>query len=809
MRVNLLMRLWLIFVLLLGLELSTHTEFAFAQFDDAFDDEFDDSAPPPPSTNRRDDAFDDDAFDDDAFDDEFDDDAIESTSQRSVVPAGLAGDAMDEEAAADSELEGEAFDIPAQVDARPPASTDDTVDDDASEGTTEAAVEFAQSQPASVPQKPRTREETRWRNRFLATNTYNGPVGGIRVVDAGSGPTSSWRVQLASEFFFSNDFLENGDDHEHVGGSLSMSWTPLDVLEVFASIQSYANSNATSDPELFQVLGDASFGAKGFYRVLPFLTVGGDLSLELLNTVGDIGFVFESTSVGLRGNLSADLRELPTSIPLIGRFNVQYYFDNSEALIDDVESKRYNGLTDPLPIAQETRHLVTRVERFSLGINRTDFLNLALGFEAPLQVTDDFFLSPLVEWSWSVPVNRQGYDCLFVPGDASDDGCLDRSGISSFPMFLTLGLRVAPPVKGLGFTLGADVGLTGTDDFVRELSGTAPYTIMMAASYAFDTRTPVVPPPVQVERVREIEVPGPPPVMGRIRGRVVEQGLGTAVSDAVVNFDVPELSGQVTGADGSFVSYRFPPGAVAMQITHPDYEPGNCTATLPSEELEEGEHLIEVRCALVALPREGAVNATVVSESGSPIANVNAALIGSMAQRVSVDSDGHFRLQQLRPGSYRIRLEAEGYMTQVVPFEIQSRNERELKITLAAVPRRSRVQIRPRGLQVRGRIQFQSGGVQLSDASDSILQEIAHVLLSNPELDPLEIQSHTDNSGDSARNMRLSEQRAELVRQRLIDLGVPSTRLSARGYGQSRPLVPNITPRNRAQNRRMQFIFQK
>ena len=88
-----------------------------------------------------------------------------------------------------------------------------------------------------------------------------------------------------------------------------------------------------------------------------------------------------------------------------------------------------------------------------------------------------------------------------------------------------------------------------------------------------------------------------------------------------------------------------------------------------------------------------------------------------------------------------------------------------------------------------------------------MLSELADSLLRNAEITELEIQGHTDNRGGRQHNQDLSQRRAEAVRTWLVNAGVASSRLSARGYGQDRPLAPNITARNRARNRRVQFMI--
>jgi outer membrane protein OmpA-like peptidoglycan-associated protein len=73
----------------------------------------------------------------------------------------------------------------------------------------------------------------------------------------------------------------------------------------------------------------------------------------------------------------------------------------------------------------------------------------------------------------------------------------------------------------------------------------------------------------------------------------------------------------------------------------------------------------------------------------------------------------------------------------------------------------------------------------------------------------VEIQGHTDNSGSRDGNQRLSDARANAVRDWLVKAGVAGGRLKAKGYGQDRPLAPNVTEANRAKNRRVQFIINK
>lgn len=764
---------------------------------------------------------------DDEFEDEFDDEY----EDREREPPRASRQGRRPSRAAEPEDEFGEDDGLDEDDEAPPArgrrdeGSDDGLDDGFDEGETAgdddaeqdefSDVEDGRGERAAAPAGQgrggdllRDRASAEWRNRrFVLHNSWYGPVGGIHVVDAGGGPSESFRAQLLTDFFFANGFLFPGDDNGHIGGSLSLSWSPWDFLEIYASLQSYANSNAAESPSLFQVLGDTRLGLKAYYEVLPFLTLGGDVQVALLNTVGDIGLVGESTSVGIRLNAAMDLRGLETPVPLIARLNLQYYFDNSSALTNRIERARYDAL-DPRTresYENETAHLLSRVERFALGINRTDFFNLAVGLEAPFTVMQDFTISPILEWQLGIPVNRQGYSCLYVE-DAflagEDDGCLAQQQLSAFPSTLTLGVRVMPPLRGLSLTAAVDIGTTGTSTFVRELAGNAPYDVILGFGYAFDTV-----PQVRIEErevERRVEVPAPVPPRGRLVGVVVERGTATPVAGAIVAYPGRDLSGQATDASGRFVSYELEPGEVVVELSHPEYEPGRCAGTIGRR---GGD--VEVRCELVALPRMGNLAASVRSDQGAPVVGATVQVTGPQSFTATTDASGNFARQGLPPGSYTARIDAEGFLLTQESFEVRARETASPQITVIARPRRSLVSLRAREIIIRRQVNFATDSAEILPDSTALLTEIADTLLRHPEIRRVEIQGHTDSNGDDAHNMDLSQRRADAVRDWLVRAGVEPGRLTAQGYGETRPLVPNITAANRARNRRVQFIIQE
>jgi outer membrane protein OmpA-like peptidoglycan-associated protein len=68
------------------------------------------------------------------------------------------------------------------------------------------------------------------------------------------------------------------------------------------------------------------------------------------------------------------------------------------------------------------------------------------------------------------------------------------------------------------------------------------------------------------------------------------------------------------------------------------------------------------------------------------------------------------------------------------------------------------------------------------------------------------IEGHTDNTGNSKLNQTLSESRAAAVMERLLQMGIEGSRLTAKGYGMDKPIDSNDTDEGRAKNRRVEFV---
>ena len=94
----------------------------------------------------------------------------------------------------------------------------------------------------------------------------------------------------------------------------------------------------------------------------------------------------------------------------------------------------------------------------------------------------------------------------------------------------------------------------------------------------------------------------------------------------------------------------------------------------------------------------------------------------------------------------------------------------------------------------------------LSSTATGNLDKLVTILKDYPDTN-IEVQGHTDSNGSDDYNMKLSERRAQAVSAYLRTRGVPSSRLTTKGYGETAPVADNSTDDGRAQNRRVTFLI--
>lgn len=101
-------------------------------------------------------------------------------------------------------------------------------------------------------------------------------------------------------------------------------------------------------------------------------------------------------------------------------------------------------------------------------------------------------------------------------------------------------------------------------------------------------------------------------------------------------------------------------------------------------------------------------------------------------------------------------------------------------------------------------INFATNSAELTPESFPELDRVIHLMQDNPNI-VIEISAHSDNVGSAWYNQTLSEKRAQSVVNYLLDFDMQKERIVAKGYGMSKPMVPNTSDENRALNRRVEF----
>ncbi len=686
-------------------------------------------------------------------------------------------------------------------------------------------------------------------------NSISGSVGLLHMQTPFSGAAGTFRTSFLSGYYSGSGFLCNSttkcatngtnateDEASTITSDIAISASLASYLEAYIGMHSMATSNSFGKPQLLQVVGDTNLGAKLFTPAKPdrIFAFGGSMDLWMLNGSGSLGI--SNADFTFRGMASIDLTrraDAKQRVPLRFHGSLGYLFDGSGSLITDVEKAR-------------SGNRISRVERFGLDINRVDSFLIGVGAEYVHKV-----VQPFLEWTFDVPMNfRQEYMCsLTTNGRSPGDGCLKTNGgFGSVPSRLSIGTRITPGIRGLQGLLAFDIGTGATSTFLEEVAPELPWRLFIGIGFAHDiTSSGAASAPQVVERLVQL----PPPPDYRVVGLVMDEKTQQPIPNAIVKFQGQSLTGMVTRPDGSFETTNLLPGTYSFAVTADGYREGACTvnvaaaaaptpgapvasavpsaATVPATPdaptaadpygvgvnpgaapsptaatAVSGPAVTNVACPLKAMPAVGAIQGALIDgETNQAIPGARLTIRDAKGRELSLEADGAgaFRFENVPVGSVKISVDAQGYMPANLDLEIKPKAEQRPTVTLNKRPKKSSVLVTANEVKITKQIHFSNDSAAIATDSMSLIQEIALTIKEHPELVRVEIQGHTDNSGAPAYNKRLSQERAEAVRNALISLGVESARLTAVGYGQDKALVPNSSDANKAKNRRVQMMI--
>jgi outer membrane protein OmpA-like peptidoglycan-associated protein len=353
---------------------------------------------------------------------------------------------------------------------------------------------------------------------------------------------------------------------------------------------------------------------------------------------------------------------------------------------------------------------------------------------------------------------------------------------------------------------------------------------------------------------------------------VHETGKQDPIANAIVRFEGRDLTGLVTGADGRFVSANVDPGNYTLSLHADGYKDSECSAVVgmsPAPQFAPGPNMgsggmgqmppgqmgpgqmppgqpmgpmppgqgpmgpgpmgpgpmgagpagapvgpmyFDVDCAMEPGAKTGSISGVATdSDTKAPIAGASIRVVDTQGKELAITSDpsGNFKMDGLPPGPVTIKADADGYMLHVHTVEVKPREDTRADLTLFKRPKKGDVEIAGNEVKIKRQIHFETDSAKISVDSTGLLEEIADTLIRNPCLKQLDIQGHTDNSGSTEHNKVLSDQRANAVREWLLAHSIEPGRLVAQGYGQERPISPNVTPAGKERNRRVQFMIKE
>ncbi len=193
-------------------------------------------------------------------------------------------------------------------------------------------------------------------------------------------------------------------------------------------------------------------------------------------------------------------------------------------------------------------------------------------------------------------------------------------------------------------------------------------------------------------------------------------------------------------------------------------------------------------------------------ETGKPIKGGKVTIInletGEKFETVT-DESGKYKFALPAGGRYSVSIQADGYLFTSTYLDLKDKKSYEElmeKSVLAPIKKGEKIILR--------NIFFDFDSYELKPESKYELDRLIRIMKEHKSM-VVEIAGHTDDIGTEEYNLRLSQKRAEAVKQYLVEHGIEPQRIIAKGYGKSQPLIADTTEEARALNRRVEFKILK
>ncbi len=157
--------------------------------------------------------------------------------------------------------------------------------------------------------------------------------------------------------------------------------------------------------------------------------------------------------------------------------------------------------------------------------------------------------------------------------------------------------------------------------------------------------------------------------------------------------------------------------------------------------------------------------------------------------------------QAVGAGKHRVFITAKEMTNFSGEFEFTTGATTTIRVELDS----TRIKLEEKQIVILDKVFFETNKDIIKPESFKLLDEVASVVMANPQVGRVEVSGHTDSDGDDASNLDLSQRRAESVKRYLEGKGVDPARLIAKGYGETKPIDSNKSSKGKANNRRVEF----
>jgi outer membrane protein OmpA-like peptidoglycan-associated protein len=164
--------------------------------------------------------------------------------------------------------------------------------------------------------------------------------------------------------------------------------------------------------------------------------------------------------------------------------------------------------------------------------------------------------------------------------------------------------------------------------------------------------------------------------------------------------------------------------------------------------------------------------------------------------------DGNYAIEIPSNKSYTVEILSTGYINLSDRADLQAFDLKTLQMNFKLQPIEVGTVVQMKN------VLFYMGTTKLLEESYPELNVIVSFLNDNPKIE-IELEGHTDNRGDSKKNLVLSQQRVEVIKKYLVKKGISSRRIKGKGFGDTRPVATNDTEESRKLNRRVEFLILK